>query len=233
MARYNFILFDADDTLFDFEVAERHALRTVLEGQGFPLTAALVARYHAINRDLWARFDRGEVAQSWLLVERFAVLLKELCSDTDPAALNLAYLRQLGTCGALLLGAEDLCRALGAHCTMAIVTNGALIAQKGRFEASPIRPLFSRLFISEEMGIQKPQKQFFDVVCRDMGITDRARAVVVGDNLRTDILGGVNAGIDTIWYNPRRMPTDRSVVPTWEAHCFADIARIILDHEQT
>lgn len=228
MARYDFVLFDADNTLFDFDMAESRALHTVLEERGFRVTQALAERYHAVNRDLWARFDRGEAAQSWLLVERFAVLLRELGSSEDPARMNQDYLRQLGICGALLPGAQELCDALAPHCTMAIITNGASIAQRGRFEASPIRGLFAGLFISEEMGCQKPQKEFFDQVRRDMDIAEPARAAVVGDNLRTDILGGRNAGLDTIWYNPRRLAGDPAIVPTWEANSFADVRHVIL-----
>lgn len=229
MARYDYILFDADNTLFDFDEAERRALRKVLEGHGFPLTKELNERYHAINRGLWARFDRGEVRQDWLLVERFAILLRELGSGMDPAALNRDYLMELGKSGVMLPGAEQMCRALSDACTLVIVTNGASVAQRGRFDSSPIRPLISGLFISEELGYQKPQKEFFDVTCREMGISDRARAVVVGDNLRTDIQGGINAGLDTIWYNPGRLAGDPAISPAWEAGSFRTIEQIILD----
>lgn len=232
MARYDFILFDADNTLFDFDLAESRALRTMLEGRGFQVTPALVERYHTINRDLWARFDRGEAAQSWLLVERFAILLRELGGGGDPAVLNRDYLQLLGTCGVLFPGAEALCRVLAPHCTLAIVTNGSSVAQHKRFERSPIRHLIPYLFISEELGCQKPQKEFFDAVCRDMQIADRSRSVVIGDNLRTDILGGIKAGIDTIWYNPKRLTAEQSIVPTWEAGCFDTVARIILADER-
>lgn len=228
MARYDYILFDADNTLFDFDLAESRALRTVLTARGFSVTPALVERYHAINRSFWERYDRGEITQDWLLVERFAVLLRELGSGADPFLLNREYLQQLGTCGILFPGAEALCRRLAEKCSLAIITNGTSVAQHGRFEPSPIRPLFSHLFISEEIGAQKPQKEFFDIVCREAGIADRSRAVVVGDNLCTDILGGINAGIDTIWYNPRRLPESKAAVPTWGANDFKDVERIIL-----
>lgn len=229
MARYDYVLFDADNTLFDFDLAESRALRAVLETRGFPLTPPLKERYRIINRALWERFDRGEVAQSWLMVERFAVLLRELGSGGDPADMNRDYQMQLGTCAELLPGAEAMCRALAPHCTLAIITNGTSLSQRGRIDASPISPLFSGLFISEEIGSIKPQKAFFDFVFQDMGIADPASAVVVGDNLRTDILGGVNKGTDTIWYNPHHLPADKSVRPTWEADCFPAIERIILE----
>jgi 2-haloacid dehalogenase len=202
----------------------------VLEGRGFPLTEELSERYHAVNRALWARYDRGEVRQDWLLVERFAVLLRELGSSLDPAALNRDYLRELGRSGVLLPGAEQLCRTLADRCTLAIVTNGASVAQRGRFDSSPIRPFISGLFISEELGYQKPQREFFDVTCREMGISDRARAVVVGDNLRTDIQGGINAGLDTIWYNPGRLSGDPTISPVWQAASFPPSEQIILNN---
>lgn len=229
MVRYEYVLLDADHTLFDFDAAERRALRGVLEARGFSPTPALEARYLAINRGLWARFDRGEVQQKWLLVERFAVLLRELGSELEPAEMSRDYLTRLGGCGILLPGAAEFCAALATRCTLAIVTNGASVAQRGRFGGSVIAPLFSGLFISEELGYQKPQKEFFDVVCREMGISGRSRAVMVGDNLRTDILGGIHAGLDTIWYNPGHGRGDGDIRPTWEADSYPTMERIILE----
>lgn len=229
MARYEYVLLDADHTLFDFDEAERQALQSVLAARGFSPTQALEARYLTINRGLWARFDRGEVDQKWLLVERFAILLRELGSEMDPAEMNRDYLQRLGGCGILLPGAAEFCTALAPHCTLAIVTNGASVAQRGRFGGSVIAPLFSGLFISEELGFQKPQREFFDVVCHEMGISDRSRVVMVGDNLRTDILGGINAGLDTIWYNPEHRNTDGEIRPTREADSYSAMERIILE----
>ena len=120
MPRYEVVLFDADHTLFDFDRAEREALRQTLEEAGLPADGETEARYLSINRALWNRLDRGEVRREWLVVERFAALLRALGRTGDAAALNRAYLDHLGEGSYLLPGAQALCRALAPRCTLAI-----------------------------------------------------------------------------------------------------------------
>ena len=229
MPRYDVILFDADNTLFDFDRAEEEALRATLARYGLPVTARSVAAYLAINRELWARFDRGEVSREWLVVERFARLLRTLGRPGDPAAMNRAYLTRLGEGAFLLPGAEALCRALAPRCTLAIVTNGVARAQRGRFERSPLAGLISHLFISEELGAAKPDPAFFDAVLRALGGPDKSRVLMVGDNLATDVRGGLEAGLPTVWYNPRGLPNPTPWVPTWTAETYPQLEALILD----
>lgn len=228
MPRYPFVLFDADNTLFDFDRAEDRALRQVLTDHGLPAGDAVSARYHAINAELWSRLDRGEIARSRLVVERFARLLAELGLPGDPEALNLDYMARLGEGADLLPGAEALCRKLSPLCTLAIVTNGTARTQHSRFGRSPLRTLIPHLFLSEELGFYKPQPQFFDAVCAALGIADRRQAVVVGDNLGSDILGGIHAGIDTVWFNPAGRPGDPEIPPTWEVRDYGGLEAVLL-----
>lgn len=226
--RYDFVLFDADHTLFDFDRAEHRALRQTLEAFGYPFNEETQTCYQSINNDLWARLNRGEVEQSWLLVERFAAFLRAMGGDHDPAEMNRDYLARLAQGGDVFPGAEELCRALAPHCTLAIVTNGVASAQHGRFARSPLRDLFSHVFISEEVGYAKPDPRFFQAAVDQLGIRDTHRAVVVGDNLISDIGGGNAAGMDTIWYNPGRFPPWAPPVPTWEVADYPSIEAILL-----
>lgn len=229
MPRYSFVLLDADNTLFDFDGAERKALAALLAQYGYSPDPAVSAAYRRVNSALWAAFARGEVTQDFLLVERFRRFQAAAGGRHDPAQMNADYLAKLAACGELLPGALELCRRLAAAgCTLAIVTNGATAAQRGRFGASPLHTLISYLFISQELGVSKPDPVFFDLVCRKMGITDRRAAVVVGDNPESDILGGNRAGIDTIWYVPRGADDPKGAAPTYTAASYADIERIIL-----
>lgn len=102
------------------------------------------------------------------------------------------------------------------------------MAQRGRFHRSAVRDCFPFLFISEELGYQKPQREFFDEVLREMSIPDPGRAVVVGDSLAADILGAINAGLDSIWYNPGALPGHPDAAPTYEAHSYEQVASLIL-----
>ena len=244
MPRYEVVLFDADHTLFDFDRAEREALRQTLgkanaatlrrtlEEAGLPADGETEARYLSINRALWNRLDRGEVRREWLVVERFAALLRALGRTGDAAALNRAYLDHLGEGSYLLPGAQALCRALAPRCTLAIVTNGVARAQRRRFEASPLNGLIPWLFISEELGASKPDSAFFAPVLRTLGNPDPRRVLMVGDNLLADIQGGIQAGLDTAWYNPGRLPGAPAIVPTWEVDGYAALQALILKEEK-
>lgn len=215
MLRYEHILLDADMTLFDFERSEHEALRKVLTDRGYPFDEETVALYLKINSALWEANARGEVDQDFLTVERFAAFMRVKGGDHDPRQFNRDYLEALGSGCYLLPGAEEFCRAMAAEgCRLSIVTNGLPTAQWGRFNRSPLKDVISHMFVSMELGCQKPQKEYFDKVCAALEITDRSRAVVVGDGLRTDVLGGCNAGIDTIWYNPKGLPQDKFIRPT-------------------
>ena len=226
MPRYQYILFDADQTLFDFDRAEGEALDRVLRRRGYPPEAA--AYYLAVNRDLWARFDRGEVRREVLMAERFARLAQAFGRTDDPEAFNREYLTCLGEGAYLLPGAEELCRTLAAHCTLAIVTNGMALAQRGRFQRSPLREIVPWLFISEEVGAAKPDPAFFQAVFRAMALEDLSQVLMVGDNLLADVKGGLDAGVDAAWYNPRRAPLPGDVVPTYDIGNFQELEALIL-----
>ena len=229
MPNYDYILFDADNTLFDFDAAEHAALTATLERYGYANDDTAREHYLRVNRELWAAFNRGEVTADFLLVERFAALQRLLGGGHDPAEMNAFYLDRLGEGADLLPGAEELCRALAPHCTLAIITNGVPAVQRSRIAGSPLDDLFPHLFISGEMGAQKPEWAFFQKVFHTLGITSTARTVVVGDSLSADIQGAANAGLPSIWYNPKGLPSGDGPQPTYIAAQFSTISAIILD----
>ena len=228
MAAYDVILFDADNTLFDFDRSEHEALRQALAAFSIPCSPDTEGRYVAINSALWAMLDRGEASREWLVVERFARLTRELGLEADPAALNRAYLDKLGEQSFLLPGAEKVCRALSRHCTLAILTNGVARAQRGRFNRSPLAGLIPHLFISEEVGASKPSPDFFRPVLAALGLAHPRRALMVGDNLITDIGGAAAMGLDTVWFNPRRLPLTGGTVPTWQIGRLEDLLPLVI-----
>lgn len=228
MPRYDYVLFDADNTLFDFDRAEHLALRNILEDFGLPVTEEVRQTYLTINRALWAACDRGETDRDTLMVERFRLLLAKLGRTGDPAAMNRRYLDRLGDYSHAIAGAEALCAALAERCTLAIVTNGITRTQRRRYEASRLKQYIPHLFISQELGLQKPQREYFERVLSALGVADRSRTVVVGDSLTADIQGAVNAGLDSIWYDPKGLPVPDTAAPTYTARTLEEVGRIIL-----
>lgn len=228
MARYDTILLDADMTLFDFERSELEALRRTLQTHGLPPTDEVEATYVKINQALWDAFARGEVDQDFLVVERFEALSRVYDMGWVSAKVNRDYLRALGEEAHLLPGAMEFCLALREMgLTLAIATNGMPVAQRGRYTRTGMDQVIPHIFISMELGVQKPLPAYFDKVCDALNITDRSRVVMIGDSLNSDILGGNHAGIDTIWYNPKGAPLTGAATPTYTVSCYEEILTIL------
>lgn len=230
MPRYQFVLLDADDTLFDFGRSEQEALKKVLTERGYPTDEETTALYMKINSALWDANARGEIDQDFLTVERFAAFMRVKGGDHDPRQFNRDYLTALGSACYMLPGAEEFCKRLReAGCELAIVTNGLPTAQWGRFDRSPLKGIIPHMFVSMELGCQKPQREYFDKVCDALGIADRSSAVVMGDSLKSDIQGGVNAGIDTIWFAPRGQNPPEYPAPTYTVRSYQEALALLLD----
>jgi len=202
MKTYELLLLDADETLFDFKRAEAFALEGAFTERGLVATPETVARYDAINKEIWRRLERGEIDQATLKVERFALLFAGLGGSLDAADFSELYLEWLGRGSFLLPGAEELCAHLAAKYRLAIVTNGIAKVQRLRFEASPIRRHFGAIVISEEVGAAKPQPAIFARACEAMGVSDKSKVLMIGDSLTSDIAGGAAFGVDTCWLSP-------------------------------
>lgn len=231
MPSFHYLLFDADDTLFDFSRSEHHAVLDVLRGAGLPHDDETAALYSRLNDALWQRFNRGEITKPYLLRARFAQLLIALGQpETQADTLNYQYEHTLAQYSFLMPHAEELCRTLhGRGYDMSIITNGVPVSQHGRFDPSPIRPFFRQLFISEELGTQKPHPTFFDKVCSELGISreQRCETLVIGDSLTSDILGGLNAGLPTCWYNPKHKPADPAIPADYTVNSYQELLELL------
>jgi len=203
--KYTTLLFDLDDTLFDFRRAEAEALRRTLESLNQPFAPEYEALYAACNQQVWKEFERGQIESAELRVKRFRLFFERLHlpASSDPQAVSPVYLHFLAQGAFLLPGAEELIRALRPRCRLALVTNGLSDVQRPRLAASPLAESFDGLFISEEIGAAKPSPAYFDAVFQALGNPSRSSTLLIGDSLTSDMQGGLNYGLDTCWYNPR------------------------------
>lgn len=200
--KYEWLLFDADDTLLDFKLGEHRAITATLSEAGLPTDDEVIATYSRINDNLWKMLERGEVTKDRLKVLRFTRFCEHYGFDRDGAALAETYVENLKKQTVLLDGAEEVCRALYGKYKMYIITNGIEAVQKARFGGSAIKEYFEKCFISDAVGVAKPKKGFFDAVAADIEGFDKSQALIIGDSLTSDIKGGVEYGIDTCWLNP-------------------------------
>ncbi len=229
MKNYETYLLDADGTLFDFDKAEETSLRKVFLRHALPFSDDTLARYQMINREMWRRYEKGEIERAVMLPLRFRLLFEELDLDGDVEAVNSEYLSGLGDGCFLLDGALELCTRIFASGRKSyIITNGVRTTQTKRFHASPLKPLIADIFISEEIGYQKPHREYFEIVFSRIPEKDRSGMLIVGDSLTADIAGGRNAGIDTCWYNPAGKTNDTDICPTFEIRSLDELTARIL-----
>ncbi len=227
MKKYEWLLFDADDTLFDFKLAEERAIRSTLESFGLPADAEHIAVYSRINDALWKQLERGEVTKDRLKVARFEQFCEHYGFAPVGRGLADAYVENLGRQTALIDGAEDVCRALAGRYKMYIITNGIYAVQTARFAGSAIKEHFEKCFISDGIGASKPSRGFFDAVAADIPDFDISRALVIGDSLTSDIKGGADYGIDTCWLNRSGKPAPEGMNITYIIGDIRDVLEIL------
>ena len=199
---YRFALFDADNTLLDFTAAEDHAIKDCLSARGLPTDRDTVSLYSAINDEHWKRLEKGLTTRDRLRVERFSDFFHTVGYKGNPVAMANDYMEALSCQTQLVDGALALITSLHSRCGLYIITNGITSVQTRRFVSCPLAKYFDACFISEQMGCAKPEKQFFDQVAAAIPGFDSREALVIGDSLSSDIQGGINAELDTCWFNP-------------------------------
>lgn len=223
-----FLLIDLDDTILDFHKAEHIALCKTLASYGLDPTDAICTRYSRINQEHWERLERKELTRAQVLVGRFAQLFSEVGIAADPNAVAETYAENLGIGHYFLPGAREAVESLSRKYQLYIVSNGTASVQRGRLKSADISRFFADIFISQAMGADKPDKRFFDSAFARIPDFDPAQAMIIGDSLTSDILGGKNAGIRTCWVNPGHKDCG-SIVPDYEIESLSQMEALLKD----
>ena len=197
-----FLLLDLDDTILDFHKAERIALSKTIRQFGVEPTEEVLNRYHQINKWHWEQLELGIMTRAEVLVNRFGALFQELGIDVEPAACAKSYEHNLSIGHYFLPGAEEAVKRLHEDYRLFLVSNGTATVQHGRLTSAGLYPYFEQVFISQEIGFNKPDKAFFDRCFDRISGFAPDRALMVGDSLTSDIKGGINSGLTTVWVNP-------------------------------
>lgn len=199
---FEILLIDLDDTILDFYKAEAVAIRKTLSDAGLEPTDAVCQRYSECNDIHWKMLERGQITRDQVLVGRFQMLFDEMGLDADAPAIAKNYTENLSQGHYLLPGAEEALKALSGKYRLFLASNGTAWVQRRRIAAAGIEKYFENIFISHEIGVNKPAKEYFDRSFAQISNFDPAKTMIVGDSLSSDILGGQNAGIATCWVNP-------------------------------
>jgi len=221
------ILLDLDDTILDFHKAEAVALRSTLETMGLEVNDAIVSRYSEINASLWELLERGEIKRERLLTRRYEMLFAELGINRSGDEAQSIYEKRLSEGCYYLPGAEKLLEALFGKYALYIISNGTASIQDRRIAGAGLAKYFDDIFISQRIGFDKPRKEFFDTCAEKITGFSRENALIIGDSLTSDILGGINSGIRTCWFNPKGKARREDIVPDYEVSSHDEIPALL------
>lgn len=222
---YRTILFDVDDTLLDFEAGELACLKQTIEDFGARYTPRLEARYLTINAGLWVDFEAGRIPRQQIFTRRFTQLFKEFGVEADGLAAEKHYHKMLDQQAILLPHVAETLEALSDY-RLYVVSNGVIEVQRQRLAKAGLIDAFADIFVSDAIGAPKPTMAFFDYVAKHIPKFDAATTLIVGDSLTSDIQGGRNAKIDSVWFNPHFKPNRTTVLPVYQMSEFSDLTKI-------
>ena len=222
-----FLFLDLDDTILDFHKAERIAINKTLGEFGLEPTEDVLDRYHLINKAHWEMLERGELTRSEVQWKRFDVLFREFGVVEDPHACAMRYMQNLSVGHYFLPGAEETVEQLSKKYRLFLASNGNASVQKGRMTSANLYRFFEQVFVSEEIGHNKPSKAYFDAAFARISGFVPEKALMVGDSLTSDILGGNNAGIRTCWVNPGHAPAKVGIHADYEIETLSQLPELL------
>lgn len=224
---FEILLIDLDDTVLDFKKAEHIAVEKTLKEFGMEPTLEVCQRYSAINQLHWEALERKEMTREQVLVGRFAMLFAEHGFPVDATACARCYEKNLSAGHYFLPGAEETVISLSKKYRLFLVSNGTARVQSKRLASAGIEPYFEKIFISQDVGINKPDKGYFDYCFARIPGFSHEKTLIVGDSLSSDILGGKNAGIATCWVNPRHKQAEPERAPDYEIESLSQLEALL------
>lgn len=222
--KYQWILFDADETLFRFDAYQ--GLKLMFSRFDIDFTAQDYAHYQRVNLPLWVDYQEGKMSASQVQNRRFELWAERL--DVSTQRLNSDFLASMADICSLLPGAKELIQALTGKVNMGIITNGFTALQQVRLERTGLQDIFHPLVISEQVGIAKPDVGIFEHAFAQMDNPAKDQILMVGDNPHSDIAGGINAGIHTCWLNVENHDKPEGIEPDHQVASLAELQSLLL-----
>lgn len=226
---FKVILWDVDGTLLNFLAAEKQAIKTCFKiFEMGECTDEMIAGYSAINRKYWERLERGEISKPEVLVGRYREFFESEGLDVSKAEpFNEMYQVKLGETIVFCDDSKTIVESLLGRVKQYVVSNGTIIAQTVKLKNSGFGELMDGVFLSEQLGYEKPNVKFFDKMFEAIGDISKEEVLIVGDSLTSDIKGGNNAGIKTCWYNPGHTQNKLDVRVDFEIHDLHEIYDVL------
>ena len=221
-----FLFLDLDDTILDFHKAERIAISKTIRQFGVEPTEEILDLYHGINKWHWEQLELGTLTRAEVLVNRFGVLFEKLGKEVDAPKCAKAYETNLSIGHYFLPGAEEAVERLSKKYRLFLASNGTAVVQKGRMTSANLYRFFETVFVSQEIGHNKPSRAYFDACFAAIPDFDKEKAIIVGDSLSSDIKCGINAGIKTVWVNPGHKDCG-AIKPDYEIEALSQLEALL------
>ena len=221
-----FIFLDLDDTILDFHRSEAVALRKTLQSLNVDPTDAVIARYREINREHWKALERREMTREQVLIGRFRQLFEELGMNVSPNVAQSLYEKNLSESHFFVDGAPRLLMTLSKKYALYIASNGTTMVQTSRIASSGIGRYFKDVFLSQQLGADKPQIEFFERATGQIEGYNPEESIILGDSITSDMQGGINAGMHTCWFNPHHRERG-NITPEFEIADLAEFDNVL------
>lgn len=224
---YTTLLFDLDDTILNFSRGEQAALVSLFKEMNVENVQEIIDEYVLLNKSLWREIEKGSLSRDYVLNKRFSLLFEKFDRKVDGVQVENRYRYFLEMQHELIEGAEEVLRKLHETHKIYIITNGVFKTQIKRIKDSKLEGIFDGIFVSEEIGYQKPVKEYFEVVMRKIPEFNLRKTLIIGDSLTADVLGGTQNNIDTCWFNLKKEQNHTKIKPKYEINSLREIYEII------
>lgn len=225
--KYEILLFDIDNTLLDFDANEAESFKRTMIDKDINYTEELYETYKVMNHQMWEAAERGEISVDQLINTRFEKLMSMYNEKVDGVEFEEAYRAYLNKGVQEMPYVHEVLTELKKRYKLYVITNGIVETQTQRLKGSGLEQYFEKIFISEEVGANKPSKVFFNHVKENIEGFDCSKALVIGDSLTSDIKGGNLAGIDTCWICKDGMVNNSDIKPKYVIHSLKNLFEIV------
>lgn len=221
------ILIDLDNTIIDFNECARHSIMGIFEDLGFHYDDNVFETFITENVKIWKRLERGEIDKPYLRANRWNIILGKLGIEYDGTIIEERFENGVAKGAYPVEYAYELLEYLYSKYDLYVVSNGFRFVQESRVKIGKFDKYFKELFLSEDIGIQKPDIRFFNYCYEKIGCPPKEKLILIGDSLSADIQGGINFNVETIWFNKNNEPQNDTIKPTYTVNHLKEIENIL------